>query len=167
MKTKFLILILIAGLLTACGAPATEVPASAPTDEPAPATQAPTNPPAATDTAVPTVEQPTLEPTLEPTAAPAAGPTTVSFSRDILPILESRCLTCHGGGRTQAGLDLKSYASLMAGSENGPVVVPGSAADSLFVDLVTSQEMPKRGPKLTPEQVQLVTTWVNEGALDN
>jgi len=33
--------------------------------------------------------------------------------------------------------------------------------------MVTTQKMPKRGPKLTPDQVQLITDWVNQGALDN
>ena len=55
----------------------------------------------------------------------------------------------------------------MAGSENGQVVTPGNAADSKLVDLIVSQKMPKRGPKLTPPQVQLITDWVNQGALDN
>jgi hypothetical protein len=55
----------------------------------------------------------------------------------------------------------------MKGSENGPVIVPGDSDNSLLVDLVASQEMPKRGPKLTPSEVQLLTDWVNQGALDN
>jgi hypothetical protein len=55
----------------------------------------------------------------------------------------------------------------MAGSENGLVIVPGDAENSLLVELVATQEMPKRGPKLTPPQVQIITDWVNQGALDN
>jgi mono/diheme cytochrome c family protein len=92
---------------------------------------------------------------------------TVSFASDILPLFESRCIGCHGGERTQEGLDLKTHASIMTGSENGPVVTPGDAANSLLVEMVATQKMPKRGPKLTPNQVQLITDWVNQGALDN
>jgi len=55
----------------------------------------------------------------------------------------------------------------MAGSDNGPVVIPGDVKNSLLVELITTQEMPKRGPKLTPLQIQLITDWVNQGALDN
>jgi hypothetical protein len=76
-------------------------------------------------------------------------------------------MNCHGGQRTEKGLDMKSFDSLMAGSENGPVVTPGDAAHSKFVELVANQKMPKRGPKLTPPQVQLFTDWVNQGALNN
>ena len=46
------------------------------------------------------------------------------------PSFESRCINCHGGDRTEKGLVLKTYTDLMAGSENGPVVTPGDAADS-------------------------------------
>ena len=165
MSVKLVLFVLIAGLLSACGAQPTNTPAAAPTE--APATEAP----ASTDTAVPT-EAPTEAPATEaPTEAPATQPAvqgaTVSFASDVLPIIESRCIGCHGGDRTEEGLDLKTHASLMAGSDNGPVIVPGDAANSLLVELVTTQKMPKRGPKLTPPQVQLITDWVNQGALDN
>jgi hypothetical protein len=62
---------------------------------------------------------------------------------------------------------MNTHASLIAGSDNGPVIVPGDAANSLLVEMVATQKMPKRGPKLTPPQVQLITDWVNQGALDN
>jgi hypothetical protein len=64
-------------------------------------------------------------------------------------------------------LELASHQSLLAGSDNGPVIIPGNADESLLVDLIVNNEMPKRGPKLTPPQVQLIIDWVNQGALDN
>lgn len=165
MKTKLLIFLLIAGLITACGAqPASQPPASSPTDESVPAPQASSTSPAATDTTAPPTELPTQMATA--TAEPAASGT-VSFANDVLPILQSRCVNCHGGERVEEGLLLRSYAELMAGSNNGPVILPGDAAGSLLVELITNQKMPKRGPKLTPPQVQLITDWVNQGALDN
>lgn len=164
MYIKIVVSILVFGLLAACGAQPTQAPAStpAPTEEVAPATEAQTEPPAAT-------EAPTEAAATEPAAAtqPVAEGPTVSFSADVLPIFESRCIGCHGGERTQEGLDLKTHASLMAGSSNGFVVTPGDAADSLLVELVAAQKMPKRGPKLTPPQVELITNWVNQGAQDN
>lgn len=76
-------------------------------------------------------------------------------------------MNCHGGDRVEKGLNLKTYADMMAGSENGSVVTAGKAADSKLVELILTQKMPKRGPKLTPPQVQLITEWVNRGALNN
>ena len=163
MYVKIAIFVLIVGLLTACGSQSTNTPASAPTE--AVDTQAPANLPLSTDTAAPTETAIATEPAVA--TEPAAQGATVSFANDILPIIESRCINCHGGQRTEKELDMKTFDSLMAGSENGPVLTPGDAAHSKFVELVATQKMPKRGPKLTPPQVQLFTDWVNQGALNN
>ncbi|HQU37030.1 MAG: hypothetical protein CNIPEHKO_00699 [Anaerolineales bacterium] len=162
---KVLLTIVLTGILAACGGQPTDAPASPPTSQPAPATEAlsPTDtsaPP--TDTAIPTVIIPTTPPT------EAENQTaTVSFSNEILPILDSRCKNCHGGRETKEGLNLTTYAALMAGSENGLILTPGDADNSLLAEQVITQEMPKRGPKLTPPQVQLIVDWINQGALDN
>jgi uncharacterized membrane protein len=161
---KIALFVLIVGLLSACGTPATEAPVSLPTNTSAPATEPPTETPAATDTAAPT-EPPAA--TEAPATEPAAAGATVSFANDVMPIIQSRCIGCHGGDRTEEGLDMNAHALLMAGSSNGPVIVPGDAANSLLVEMVATQKMPKRGPKLTPPQVQIITDWVNQGALDN
>lgn len=165
MKLTFVILLLIAGLLSACGGQAAETPASQPTQEgaPATATEAPTQAPAAaTDTSAPaTTEAPAAT---EPAAAAGA---TVSFASEILPIIQSRCINCHGGDEIEEGLSMNTHADIMAGSENGAILVPGDAASSLIIEMVASGDMPKRGPKLTPPQVQLIADWINQGALDN
>lgn len=163
---KLVLFVLIAGLLSACGAPPTAAPAAteAPTDTTAPATETPTEAPVVTDTAAAT-EPPAA--TESPATQPAVQGATVSFANDILPIIQSRCIGCHGRDRIEEGLEMNTHASLMAGSDNGLVIVPGDAANSLFVEMVATQKMPKRGPKLTPPQVQLLTDWVNQGALDN
>ena len=168
MYVKFALFVLIVGLLSACGTQPTAAPASPPTDTSAPATEPPTE--AATEAPTEVATEAPTEPaaaTEAPATQPAVEGATVSFASDILPLFESRCIGCHGGERTQEGLDLKTHASVMAGSENGPVVAPGDAVNSLLVEMVATQKMPKRGPKLTPDQVQLITDWVNQGAPDN
>jgi mono/diheme cytochrome c family protein len=91
----------------------------------------------------------------------------VSFAKDVMPIFESRCINCHGGESTKEGLDLKTFAALMAGSRNGSVVTPGNANDSYLVEQLLNGKMPKRGPKLTPDQIQVIVNWVNSGAPNN
>lgn len=172
MKSRYVqiaLLILIAGVLSACGAQPVEPPTSQPTEAVVPATEAPTDLPPATDTSAPTEPAATEPPATDPAAAtqPPVQGATVSFANDILPIFESRCANCHGGNEIEEGLILLTHADVLAGSDNGPVVIPGDAANSLLVELVATQEMPKRGPKLTPPQVQLITDWVNQGALNN
>ena len=97
-----------------------------------------------------------------------AAPTTeVSYATDVRPILESRCASCHMGEFVSEGLDMNTYESLMEGSQNGPVIDPGDARHSLLIKKVTEGEMPKRGPKLTPAQIQILTDWINAGTPNN
>ena len=168
-RSKIVIFILIIGLLSACGGQQVAASTSQPTEEivsfiSSPmGTETPTNPPS-----------PTILPTetfqaTEPVAAtqPAVQGATVSFATDVFPIIQSRCINCHGGDRTEEGLVMLTYADLMAGSDNGPVITPGDAVNSLLAELVSTQKMPKRGPKLTPPQVQVIIDWINQGASNN
>lgn len=156
MKTNILIAFLLLGLLTACGTEPAETPASS-SPEPA----------APTQTAIPAAATAADQPTVPPTSDSSAQTATVGFSADVLPILQSRCFNCHGGDKTEEGLNLTTFAGLMAGSENGPVIIPGDADNSLLAEQIVSQEMPKRGPKLTPPQIQTILDWINQGALEN
>lgn len=99
------------------------------------------------------------------TAAPPAG--SARFANDVLPILQAECTRCHGASRQSDDLRLDTYAALMAGSENGQVIVPGNAADSLLVQLVEAGRMPRNSAKLTDAEIQLIRDWVNGGALDD
>jgi mono/diheme cytochrome c family protein len=126
----------------------------------------PTAAAAATAALVPATNTPAAtRPAATATAAPQAG--AVSFSKDVLPILQSVCVKCHGGERTDASLTLKSFADVMAGSRNGPVVDPGKSGNSLLIELINNGEMPKRAPKLLPAQIRIITQWVDAGAPNN
>jgi uncharacterized membrane protein len=155
MKVKFVVLLVLVGLLSACASTGTSTPASQPTSGSAAAAGVPTTAAAAaTDSST------------AATQAPASG-AEVSFASAVLPMLQSRCINCHGGQRTEKGLNLNSYDGVMAGSENGPVVTAGDAANSTLAQMVANGKMPKRGPKLTPDQVVLITAWIDQGAKNN
>jgi uncharacterized membrane protein len=113
------------------------------------------------------VAQPILTPTSAPVATEPAVASGVSFVSEVQPILKSRCVNCHGGQKTEEGLNLTSYEGLMAGSDNGLVIIPGDADNSLLGQTLIEREMPKRGPKLNPDQAQVIIDWINQGALDN
>jgi mono/diheme cytochrome c family protein len=98
---------------------------------------------------------------------PTTGGDVVSYSKDVQPILESRCIICHGVQRIRDGLDLRTYASLMKGSKNGPVVIAGDADNSFLIHKIENGEMPKRGPKMFPAQLRTLKNWINEGAQNN
>lgn len=97
----------------------------------------------------------------------AAPLTNVSYTTDVQPILQSRCGSCHMGEFTSEGLNMDTYENLMTGSQNGPVIIPGNASESLLVEKILKGKMPKRGPKLTPVQVQVIIDWINAGAPNN
>lgn len=108
---------------------------------------------------IPAPEEPTEE---QPTDESVMG--IVSFSNDVLPILEQSCVRCHGSSRAEDALRLDSYENIMAGSKNGPVVMSGDPDGSLIVTLSASGEMPKRGARLTDDQVKILSDWVIAGA---
>lgn len=97
----------------------------------------------------------------------AVPQTDISYSEDVYPILESRCSKCHMGKFTSKDLNMGTYESLMIGSQNGPVIIAGDAKESLLVQKISKGQMPKREPKLTPEQIQIITDWINTGAQNN
>jgi uncharacterized membrane protein len=175
INIKVVVFLLIFGVVSACGSQpiAAPTPTSQPTEEIVPAISSPigtetsTSLPSSTDTAIPAPTD-TAQATEPPVATqPAVQGPAVSFANDVLPIIQSRCINCHGREQIEEGLVMLTYADIMAGSDNGPVVIPGDAEHSLLAELVSTQEMPKRGPKLTPPQVQVIMYWINQGALDN
>ena len=158
-KTLIFSLIFLTITISACGAQATQ-----PSPLPATATEA-VIVPTATDTSAPAPTQAQVPQVETPTQAAAAP--TVSFANDILPIFNNSCNKCHGVEQVKEGLDMRTYETLMAGSFNGSVITPGSANDSFLVEQIINGEMPKRGQKLLPAQIQLIIDWINAGALNN
>ncbi|MGD8403037.1 MAG: hypothetical protein PVJ21_05215 [Anaerolineales bacterium] len=160
-----LTLTLFASLIMAsCGTQATPETVQ----NPDPQESLPTTNAEITEAPTPTEALQEVAPTEAPTEAPAEpSNASVSFANDVFPIIDSRCVNCHGGERIEEGLVMLSYDDLLAGSDNGPILVPGDPTNSLLVELVANQKMPKRGPKLTPPQVQIITEWVAAGAPNN
>ncbi len=61
---------------------------------------------------------------------------------EIIPLLHLRCVVCHGGRRKEAGLDLRTKASIVKGGKSGPAVIPGNPSDSLLLKRIHAGEMP-------------------------
>ncbi|SIO31945.1 Planctomycete cytochrome C [Singulisphaera sp. GP187] len=88
------------------------------------------------------------------------------FREQVAPLLEARCVSCHGGRAPKAKLSLATAQGLEAGGESGAVVVPGRPEESLLLDSIAGDppEMPKTGALLEPAQVASVRTWIAQGA---
>ncbi len=94
----------------------------------------------------------------------------VDFFRDVKPILEARCYSCHQGAKVKGGLRLDDHAAaLKGGKADGPALVPGHPEQSPLVARITSTDteevMPAKGDRLTPKEIDTITTWIREGAV--
>lgn len=98
------------------------------------------------------------------TAAP------VDFTKDIQPIFSARCYDCHGAAKQESALRLDNRESAYKGGYHGAAVVPGDSAKSVMYQVITGTHkeldpMPKKGERLSAEQVTLIKTWIDEGAV--
>ncbi len=92
----------------------------------------------------------------------------VDFNKQIKPIFEARCTECHGPVKPKGKYDMHTKASFFKGSD-GEAVIKGKPDESYIVELITLPAgdpdiMPAKGDPLTKEQIELIKTWIKEGA---
>lgn len=92
----------------------------------------------------------------------------IDFEKQIQPILDNKCTTCHSGSIKKGRLDLSSHEGILKGGKGGPSVVPGKPNESLLIKLSGRTDAPAMPPKdeepLTPEELALLKAWVSQGA---
>jgi len=100
-----------------------------------------------------------------PTPTPTDG--SVTFTSDVAPIFEAKCVSCHG---ILGGWDASSYAAVMTTGNHAPVVIPGDPQGSLLAQKLLGTQttggiMPPGG-KLSDEEIQVILAWIESGALE-
>ncbi len=101
------------------------------------------------------------------TVSAATAP--VDFVRDVRPIFQQHCYSCHGEKKQKSGLrlDIKSLA-FKGGDNHAPDIIAGKAKDSPLIHFITSDDedelMPPKG-KLSSSEIGTLTAWINEGAV--
>jgi uncharacterized membrane protein len=130
-------------------------PAPPPSSEPPPAPLASAAPPAVS-------EGPTLP-----------LPASVRWEADVvLPLLASRCGSCHGGAKPEGGLSFDDRAATFRGGDSGPAIVPGEPDKSSLLQRVKLPESdeehmpPSSFTQLTPGEVALLAAWIRAGAVE-
>ncbi len=93
----------------------------------------------------------------------------VDFETQILPILESECLDCHGPDKQKSEFRVDDRAIMLKGGDSGiAALVPGDVRASYLIEVIDGSDpdmiMPPKGDPLTPEQVALFEEWVEAGA---
>jgi hypothetical protein len=97
------------------------------------------------------------------------GTETISFSRDIAPVLSEKCRGCHvESNRPGGGLNMTLITGLLRGGDRGGAVVAGKGAESLLVQKLKGmgdgQRMPQRAPPLENDVIAKIEKWIDEGA---
>jgi hypothetical protein len=99
-----------------------------------------------------------------PTPPPSPEAAALSWEKDVLPIMQRACISCHGGGKKRGGLDLRTFAALLVGGDNGPGVKAGNPDDSPLYESIASDRMPPGRRKLSAAQKKIVRDWIAGGA---
>ena len=93
----------------------------------------------------------------------------VSYNKDIRPIFNQKCLACHGGVKQMGGFSLLFEEEAFAATESGmPAIIRGKAHKSELVSRLrhhdAEQRMPQESEALAEKDIQLIETWINQGA---
>jgi hypothetical protein len=89
------------------------------------------------------------------------------FKKHVKPILEAKCLRCHGGKKIESNFDLSDRDGLLKGGEFGNAVVPGKSKESNLVKLITHAKephMPHEAAKLPEAAIARIIEWIDLGA---
>jgi hypothetical protein len=88
------------------------------------------------------------------------------FEKDVLPIFQQYCFTCHGQSAPKLGLDLRTAASTLKGTYNGPVIVKGSPEQSILWKKVSTHAMPPAvyGQTVPDSDIETLKRWIAAGA---
>lgn len=81
---------------------------------------------------------------------------TITFESNIMAINQKHCASCHGGSRPDAGLLLTTFEEVSGAYKNGRAI-------SRIQD---GTMPPSNKPRLTPEEIQLILKWEEDGFLE-
>src|SRR3990170_2931207 len=93
----------------------------------------------------------------------------VDFSVDVKPILNKKCITCHGGVKAKAGFSVMFREDALANTESGkPAIIPGDPDGSEMIRRITvndpEERMPYKHEPLTKNEISILKRWIKQGA---
>jgi mono/diheme cytochrome c family protein len=97
----------------------------------------------------------------------AAADNASDFQDRVLPLLQARCISCHGPEKQKGKLRLDSRASILKGGENGPAIAPGDPEKSLLIQVLRHTHADIKMPpkeKLPADQIEALAAWIKDGA---
>ncbi|MDA1015472.1 MAG: DUF1549 domain-containing protein, partial [Planctomycetota bacterium] len=96
----------------------------------------------------------------------------VSYNSQIRPIFQAHCQGCHQPAKSGGKYVMTSFAAMLKGGESDEAaIVAGKPADSYLIGLITPEngkaDMPKGKKPLADTEIELITRWIAEGAVDD
>jgi hypothetical protein len=93
----------------------------------------------------------------------------VDFSTDVKPIINKKCIICHGGVRAKSGFSLLFREEALAKTESGkPAIIPGDPDASELMRRITADDpeerMPYKHDPLSKEEISIFRRWIKQGA---
>ncbi|WP_422926328.1 DUF1549 domain-containing protein [Singulisphaera sp. PoT] len=103
---------------------------------------------------------------------PPKAPAKVSYYKQIRPIFQAQCQGCHQPAKAGGGYVMTSFEKLIAGGDSKEAaILPSKPAECNLIDQITPRdgkaEMPQGKPPLSAPEIELITKWIAEGAVDD
>ncbi|WP_316827308.1 DUF1553 domain-containing protein [Pedobacter miscanthi] len=93
----------------------------------------------------------------------------IDFNSQVKPILNKKCISCHGGVKQQGGFSVLFREEALAKTKSGrPAIIPGNPEDSEFIKRLKSNDpeerMPYKHPALNNDEIDILSGWIKQGA---
>lgn len=93
----------------------------------------------------------------------------IDYNVDVKPIINKKCISCHGGVKKKGGFSLLFQEEAHAATASGkPAIIPGDAANSEMIKRLHAKDpeerMPYQSDPLTKDEIAILTRWIEQGA---
>lgn len=96
-------------------------------------------------------------------------PAKVDFNADVKPILNKKCITCHGGVKRENNFSLLFRSEALAKNKSGkPAIIPGDPDNSEMIRRLhlkdPEERMPYKKEPLSEHEIDVLRRWIKQGA---
>ena len=93
----------------------------------------------------------------------------IDYNTQVKPIINKKCIACHGGVRAKAGFSLLFREEALAPTKSGkPAIIPGDPGNSELIRRIThtdpEERMPYKHEPLSAEEIAIFRDWIKQGA---
>jgi mono/diheme cytochrome c family protein len=97
----------------------------------------------------------------------------LTFEKDIKPIFEKQCVSCHGPEKQKGKLRLDSLEAVLKGGDEGEGIIKGKSAESPLVHAIARLDEDYAMPPekkdgtidaVSKENIGLIRAWIDQGA---